>query len=299
MNVHRLAATIVVQAPAKLNLFFEILGQRSDGYHEVETLMAPINLCDTLTARLAADGVYSLDCRWALPAGENPPGQLPPAEQNLATRAVRLLAERTGSSQGIALQLIKRIPSAAGLGGGSSDAAAAMMAANALWNLNWDREALAPLAAELGSDVPFFLGRGAAVCRGRGEVIEPLAGIAPLHVVVVRPPEGLATAAVYGRVQPTVQPRSLGSLAESLVRGDLRQASRSIYNRLEPAAKTLSPWIERMAREFAAQDCLAAQMSGSGSAYFGICRHARHARRVARRLRSRDIGRVYAVSTSN
>lgn len=299
MNVHRLAATVVVQAPAKLNLFFEILGKRSDGYHEVETLMAPINLCDTLTARIADSGIFTLDCRWALPAGQTPPGELPPAEQNLAIRAVRLLAERSGTAHGIALELIKRIPSAAGLGGGSSDAAAALLAANELWNLHWDRAALAPLAAELGSDVPFFLGRGAAVCRGRGERIEPLASIAPLHVVVVRPPVGLATAAVYGRVQPVAERRSLGMLVESLTQGDLRQASRSIYNRLEPAAETLSPWIGRMAQEFAAQDCLAAQMSGSGSAYFGICRHARHARRVARRLQSRDIGRVYAVSTSN
>lgn len=299
MNVHRLAATVVVQAPAKLNLFFEILGKRGDGYHEVETLMAPINLCDTLTARVAEDGTFALTSRWALPVGEFPPGELPPAEQNLAMRAVRLLAQRSGTARGITLELIKRIPSAAGLGGGSSDAAAALLAANELWQLGWDRAALQPLAAELGSDVPFFLGRGAAVCRGRGEVIEPLATAAPLHVVVVRPPEGLATAAVYGRVQSAPQPRSAGPLMESLARGDLRLVSRSIYNRLQPAAETLSPWIERLAREFAAQDCLAAQMSGSGSAYFGICRHARHARRVARRLQSRDIGRVYAVSTSN
>jgi 4-diphosphocytidyl-2-C-methyl-D-erythritol kinase len=299
MNVHRLAATVVAQAPAKLNLYFEILGKRDDGYHEVETLMVPIDLCDTLFAHAADPGQFSLDCRWALPTGQLPPGQLPCAEQNLALRAARLLAERSGTVQGISLELIKRIPSAAGLGGGSSDAAAALVAANELWNLHWDRRALAKLAAELGSDVPFFLGRGAAVCRGRGEMIEPLAARAPLHVVVVRPPEGLSTAAVYGRVQPVEHPRSLGSLVDALGRGDLRRVASSIFNRLEAAAETLSPWIGRVAREFSAEDCLAAQMSGSGSAYFGICRHARHARRVARRLQSRDIGRVYAVSTSN
>src|SRR5262245_50502030 len=106
MNVHRLAATVVVQAPAKLNLFFEILAKRDDGYPEVETLMAPISLCDTLIARTASPGQIQLSTRWALPAGEYPPGSLPPAEQNLVTRAVRLLLERSSCDQGIAIELV-------------------------------------------------------------------------------------------------------------------------------------------------------------------------------------------------
>lgn len=299
MNVHRLAATVVVQAPAKLNLFFEILAKRDDGYHEVETLMAPISLCDTLIARAAGSGQVQFSARWAIPPREQTPGTLPPVEQNLVTRAVRLLGQRSGCELGIDIQLIKRIPAESGLGGGSSDAAAALVAANLLWKLGWPLNKLAPLAAELGSDVPFFLYRGAAVCSGRGEKIQPVAGLAPLHLVVIRPPQGLATAEVYGRARLAGQPLRVAPLLAALARGDARQIARGISNRLQGAAGELSPWIGRMERELAATDCLAAQMSGSGSAYFGICRHARHAQRVARRLRSRDIGRVYAVCTSN
>jgi 4-diphosphocytidyl-2-C-methyl-D-erythritol kinase len=300
MNVHRLASHVFVHAPAKLNLFFEILGKRGDGFHEVETLMAPISLCDTLIARPRTDRSVTLVSRWAVPRGQSIPGDLPAdVEQNLVVRAVRLLQQQAPANAGLDLQLIKRIPSAAGLGGGSSDAAAALLAANAAWQLGLGRDHLAELAAQLGSDVPFFLGRGAALCLGRGERIEPLARPVRLHAVVVRPPEGLPTAAVYGRSLVPETPRRAAPLVGALASGDQRALARQLYNRLQPAAESLSPWIARIASHVAAEDCLAAQMSGSGSAYFGICRHARHARRVARRLQSRDIGRVYAVSTSN
>ena len=135
MNVHRQAAGVVVQAPAKVNLFFEILAKREDGYHEIETLMVPIGLYDTLTATNEPDGQVRVACRWAQRGAESTLGQLPPEEENLATRAVLLLRRRLGVAVGLSIDLVKRIPSAAGLGGGSSDAAAALLAANALWNL--------------------------------------------------------------------------------------------------------------------------------------------------------------------
>ena len=242
-----------------------------------------------------------VDCRWATRFGgpDYPLGPLPPAAENLATRAVELLRRRSGIERGIAIELFKHIPSAAGMGGGSSDAAAALLAANAVWNLGWTRAALGQLGAELGSDVPFFLGSGAAVCRGRGERIEEVAGLGPIHFVVVRPPEGLSTAKVYAACRVADKPRSVAPLIEVLRGGDTRRLGGLVHNRLEAAAGTLSPWIGRLQHELAAEDCLAAQMSGSGSAYFGICRHARHARRVARRLQARGIGHVCAVSTSN
>ena len=300
MNVHRLASSATVQAPAKLNLFFEVLARRNDGYHEIESLMVPISLCDTLVATLNSSGAISLNCQWADPADASTAlGVLPPAAENLATRAAQLLRTRAGIEQGLAMTLIKRIPSAAGLGGGSSDAAAALLAANELWNTGWSRTALAELGAELGSDIPFFLGSGAAVCRGRGELIEPVAGLIPLHFVVVRPPEGLSTALVYRACQVASEPRRVEPLVESLRSGDARGLKNHIHNRLRPAAEGLSPWVARVGRELSEQDCLATEMSGSGTGYFGICRHARHAARVARRLRARGLGRVYAASTSS
>ncbi len=211
MDVHRQATSTIVRAPAKLNLFFEVLAKRSDGYHEIETLMVPVSLYDTLVASSESSGRVSLECHWAAPGeATDALGQLPAERENLAVKAVELLRLRAGVDRGLALKLIKRIPSAAGLGGGSSDAAAALLAANAVWDLDWTRSALAAVGAEIGSDVPFFLGRGAAICRGRGEKIEPIAGLGNLHFVVVRPPDGLSTAKVYAHCRlPADPPRSV------------------------------------------------------------------------------------------
>lgn len=298
MNVHRPASSAIVQAPAKLNLFFEVLARRGDGYHEVETLMVPIDLCDTLFACADASGRMRLDCRWAAADSSEALGLLPPASENLALRAAELLRRRAGVDAGLSLRLIKRIPAAAGLGGGSSDAAAALVAANAVWRLGWTRAALAELAAELGSDVPFFLDGRAAICRGRGERIEALADLPTWHFVVVRPPQGLSTAEVYAHCRVAERPHAVAPLVGALRAGDGRNLRNLLFNRLQEAAESLSPWVGRVRRELARSDCLADQMTGSGTAYFGICRHARHARRVAGRLQARGIGRVFAVRAS-
>ena len=193
MQIHRDAVEVVIHTPAKLNLFFEVLGKRSDGYHEIETLMCPVAWYDTLCFEQAASENLELECQWGSAAGRPPPASgclasgypasgcrsdgsgfedVPRDGKNLVVRAVDLVRRRTGIKQGARLRLIKRIPAAAGLGGGSSDAAAALAAANMGWKLGLSLEELAAMAAELGSDVPFFLHRGAAVCRGRGERIE-------------------------------------------------------------------------------------------------------------------------------
>jgi 4-diphosphocytidyl-2-C-methyl-D-erythritol kinase len=217
--------------------------------------------------------------------------------KNLVWRAIDLVRRRTGTTQGAILRLIKRIPTAAGLGGGSSDAAAALVAANSGWKLDLSLSELAVLAAELGSDVPFFLQGGPAVCRGRGEQIEPAKGLGLMHFVVVRPPEGLATAAVYGACRPAESPNGLQELIEALRRGDARRSGRLLFNRLQAPAEQMSPWIERLARLMAAEDCLGHGMSGSGTAYFGMFRNARQSRQVARALRARNIGCVVAVQS--
>ncbi len=302
MNVIRLATGVLVRAPAKLNLFFEVLAKRSDGYHEVETLMAPISLYDTLVATPRPEGSLTVRCRWAA-HGDGAQlaanfGLLPDERSNLAYRAVALLRDRAGCHHGLHVELLKRIPATAGLGGGSSDAAAALVAANEVWDLGWSRASLTDLAAELGSDVPFFLFHGAAICRGRGERVEPIAGLGRLDFVLVRPPEGLSTAEVYARCQVAAQPRPIEPVIAALERGDLRRLGAAMHNRLEAAADGLSPWVGRLRQELARAGCRAVQLSGSGSAYFGVCHHARHARRVAQRLRSRGIGQVVAVSTS-
>jgi 4-diphosphocytidyl-2-C-methyl-D-erythritol kinase len=286
---------LVIQAPAKLNLFFEVLAKRSDGFHEIETLMCPIGLFDTLHFQETPDGAVELRCRKVHASGSRGLDDVPVGPENLVLRAVELVRRRAGIRRGARLLLIKRIPSAAGLGGGSSDAAAALAAANEGWRLGLPRDELMRWAAELGSDVPFFLANSPAICRGRGEIVEPFTGLGGFCFVVVRPPEGLSTAEVYGRCRPADRPRSVGPLLEALRRGDGGEAGRLLWNRLQPAAEELSPWIRRLRKEFAPLGCLGHGMSGSGTSYFGLCRHARHARRSERRLRSRGFDAVFTV----
>jgi 4-diphosphocytidyl-2-C-methyl-D-erythritol kinase len=305
MNVYRANGCLVTQAPAKVNLFFEVLARRSDGFHEIETLMCPIRLFDTLS--LASDpsgkihfsGVWALGLRAAGGDGAHATdfGELPQGRENLVVRALEVLREQAGVDAGARVRLIKRIPAQAGLGGGSSDAAAALVLANQAWDLRWSCQQLMELAASLGSDVPFFLLNSPALCRGRGEKIEQIEGLPVLHIVVVRPPAGLSTAAVYRACHVPASPKASAPLIESL-RKRPAWIGETLHNALQPAAEALSPWINRLKQEFAATDCVAHQMSGSGSSYFGVCRHARHANRIANSLRSKGIGRVYALTST-
>jgi len=297
----RRASDWVIQAPAKLNLSFEVLNRREDGYHEIETLMVPIDLYDTLIFKEESTRTVELTCAAAsypggslMPAGE----AIPEGADNLVVRAVELLRRRAKVNRGATIRLVKRIPAGAGLGGGSSDAAAALVAANRCWDLGLSRAELAELAAELGSDVPFFLWPGAAVCRGRGERVEPISAVGPLHFVVVRPPAGLSTAAVYEACHVADRPVGIEPILDALTRGDLSEAGRRLANRLRPAAAQLCPWIERLRSELARLDFLGHEMSGSGTCYFGLCRHVRHAKRLARGLEARGLGTVFLVRSS-
>jgi 4-diphosphocytidyl-2-C-methyl-D-erythritol kinase len=298
MHVGRSAGRLVIQAPAKLNLFFEVLAERNDGYHEIETLMCPIDLYDTLHFQEDPSGRVELRCRRVFGVG-GPSGRglhdVPEGPENLVLRAVELVRRRAGIRRGARLCLVKRIPAASGLGGGSSDAAAALVAANEGWQLGRSHDELTEWAAELGSDVPFFLAGGPAICRGRGERVEPLRGLGALSFVVVRPPVGLSTAAVYAVCRPAAQPQTARPLIDALRRGEWRQVGQRLLNRLQPAAETLSPWMERLRQEFSRVDCVGHGMSGSGTSYFGLCRHARHAQRCARRLEGIGLGTVFAV----
>jgi len=286
-----------IRAPAKVNLFFEVLARRADGFHEIETLMLPIRLFDKLSFVSRPGDRIDLSWRWAAGKQAGQSDQIPDGDGNLVVRAVRLLRARAGVKVGASIRMVKWIPAAAGLGGGSSDAAAALTLANRGWRLGWSRIRLAQLAAELGSDIPFFFGHGAAICAGRGEKIRPVEGVPPLHLVVVKPPGGLSTARVYAACRPATQPRPIAPLLRALRRGDLAQAGQLLHNQLGGVAARLSPWIGRVASEFEGLGCLGHQMTGSGTAYFGLCRTVRHARRAAGVLRSRRVGRVFQVGT--
>jgi 4-diphosphocytidyl-2-C-methyl-D-erythritol kinase len=311
MHLRRVATHVEVLAPAKVNLFLEVLATRPDGYHDLETLLVAVTIYDTLIFIPHERDQIDLQCRWAAgysatemarcgqndTAGEAIFTGLPEGPKNLVWRAVDLIRTAAGIETGAAVRLVKRIPAAAGLGGASSDAAAALLAANEAWKLHWPRQRLADLAAELGSDVPFFLTRGAAVCRGRGEQTYPLHP-PRLHLVIARPPAGLSTPQVFRACRPAEKPAGVGSLLTALARGDVAIAGGQMTNGLQVAAENLTPWIERLHDEFRRLGLNGHQMSGSGSSYFGLCQTARQARRMAARLRSRRVGAVYAVTSA-
>jgi 4-diphosphocytidyl-2-C-methyl-D-erythritol kinase len=294
------------RAPAKLNLFLDVLGRRTDGFHDLETLMVPICLADqvslTPTQSAAQPGEIHLDVHacWPARAASQMPA-VPTGPDNLIVKSLRLFQERSGSEFGAHVELVKRIPMAAGLGGGSSDAAAALRLANRAWHINWNDDQLNELAAELGSDIPFFLSHGAAICRGRGERVERLSPPATLYFVIVKPAVALGAGEVYsahdslsGQTSRIVGGQ-LNRLVANSSLGGLRDVGMWMHNGLQAAASILSPCVEKLHRAFAEFDFIAHQLTGSGSAYFGVCRHASHARRLASILRTRQLGLVYAT----
>jgi len=314
MEVSRIGSSVRIQTPAKLNLFLEVLARRDDGFHEIETLMTAVRICDTLYVSRSKQRQIHLTSGWATGveasavsrAGTRPTSalnRLPAERDNLVWKAVDRLRQRAGADEGATIRLIKRIPAAAGLGGASSDAAAALVAANHVWGLNWSHDELAEVAAEIGSDVAFFLhapthGADVAICRGRGEQIVPLAGIATMHFVIVCPPEGLSTAAVYRACRPAESPVSTQPLLSALRRGNPDAVGRCLFNRLQATAEELSSWVGKARRIFDQLGCQGHQMSGSGTSYFAICRHARHARRLLAVLRGAGFQRAFHAETA-
>ena len=213
-------------------------------------------------------------------------------------RALNLLRESTGCDCGASVVLHKRIPSAAGMGGGSSDAAAALVAGNRLWRLNQRRETLCEMAASLGSDVPFFLGASPATCRGRGEKIVPARNLGRLEFVIVRPPVGLSTAKVYAACTPR-RPETMSSFESAVAPVPCAgQVARWMRNGLQAAAELLTPWIGRLRGVFDRLGVHSHQLTGSGSAYFGICRSAGQSVKIAKQLRAMGLGRVLRASSA-
>jgi 4-diphosphocytidyl-2-C-methyl-D-erythritol kinase len=278
MLIRRCGTAVRLWAPAKVNLFLEVLGRRPDGYHELATLLVAVGLYDTLEIKEDPTGADRLHC-------DDP--ALPTGADNLVCRAIDLVRRRTGRTAGVAVRLSKRIPQAAGLGGGSSDAAATLAGLNRLWRLGWGREELARLGAELGSDVAFFFSTPAAWCTGRGERVEPLRLGRPLDFVLATPAAGLSTAQVYGAVQVPDAPLDGHAVRRAAAAGDVEVLGRLLHNRLQPAAGRLCPAVAGLVAELADLGPAGTLVSGSGSTVFALCRHGGEALRIARALRRR------------
>jgi 4-diphosphocytidyl-2-C-methyl-D-erythritol kinase len=297
MYTIRYGTRIRVDTPAKLNFFLELHERRSDGYHELDTLMVPISLYDSLHIQNRNDNRVNLDCRWAAGIDHQVFGDLPVATNNLVHRALQLLRTRAEKDCGADVWLQKRIPSQAGLGGASSDAAAALVAGNELWRLGLSLTELLELAEQLGSDIPFFLRSSPARCLGRGEIVRPMVMPRLISLVVVKPPVGLATAEVYRGATVGCPTHAVDPLLEALRSGDLKRAGGMLFNRLEAAARRMTPWIEKMANVVSGCGVLGHQMSGSGTSYFALCQNRWHARQIAAKLRAARLGSVFVATT--
>jgi 4-diphosphocytidyl-2-C-methyl-D-erythritol kinase len=276
---------VEIAAPAKVNLFLEVLGRRIDGYHELETVMTTVSLYDQIRLIEREDD----EVRLVLANPRFSQGSVPLDQQNLALKAVLALRKLFVDNRlpGCDILLYKRIPSEAGLGGASSDAAAALLAGRLLWSLKITDSDLMSLAAELGSDVPFFISGGTAMCRGRGERVELLPAISGIPLVIAKPTVGLSTREVFSRLNLLSQPRSSPSFLSHLLAGPSERVGKYLFNRLSETAVSLSPEIAHLAAQFHQTESLGHQMSGSGSSYFGIYRSPRAARRAARLLSNR------------
>jgi 4-diphosphocytidyl-2-C-methyl-D-erythritol kinase len=260
-------------SPAKLNLTLRVAGLRPDGFHELESLVAQINLCDTVSVAAHEDGCYALGC-------DDP--TLPRDGSNLVLRAAKALNEAAGTNHGARIELRKRIPAGAGLGGGSSNAATTLMLLNKLWKAGLAKPDLIRLGAALGSDVPLFCGTPLCVIRGRGEQVEDRGAPPALWAALVLPALRCSTAAVYAAWDQSPQHPSRPSVAEVLAaRGCARDLMELLFNDLELAAFRAVPELAELAERIAAAGGQSVRLTGSGAALFRLFDDARAAARFA------------------
>ncbi|MFZ9090608.1 MAG: 4-(cytidine 5'-diphospho)-2-C-methyl-D-erythritol kinase [Planctomycetaceae bacterium] len=258
---------LVVSSSSKLNLFLEVLAKRDDGFHELETVMVRTSFCDTLRLRVRADSRCTLRLSDTTASGFAK--TVPLDETNLIIRAARTLQQLTGCRNGVDIVLHKTIPPQAGLGGGSGNAAATLLALRSLWEQSVSDRELHDMAAQLGSDVNFLLSDcRAAVCRGRGEEIHPVAIRGNWYFLAVRPSLGNATAEVFSRCQIPERPRSSLKLTEHLQNGRVAAAQQYFFNRLTSGAVSCNPEMQRMMHKIAQKPRRVVWMSGSGSTLF-------------------------------
>ncbi len=261
-----------VIAPAKINLSLRVLGRRSDGFHEIETFMSPISLCDEIEIdRRSGKQEIAFRCDDPL---------LPKGEDNIVVRAANVFFEETKVSSGVSIALKKRIPHGAGLGGGSSDAASTLLALNELFETNLPREALAKMAGMIGSDVPFFIFQSAAVCKGRGELVSPTRLREELSLLLLKPEFGVPTPWAYSRWRDSREIPGVSYRAQQFTRQSfVNDMERPVFEKFVFLAQ-LKMWLLKQ------PEVGVALMSGSGSTVLVVLRSNADADLLAKRAKS-------------
>ena len=269
-----------IQARAKINWTLDVVGVLPNGYHDLDMLMQSVTLCDRLTLEDADT------CTLRVRTGRR--SYVPADENNLVLRAARALQKETGCTRGAAITLKKFIPVAAGMGGGSSDAAATLKGLNVLWGLGLTDDRLEEIGLTIGADVPFCIRGGLQRAQGVGERLTPLALKTPLYLVAFQPCRGLSTREVFTSlhedgIDDKDRPDN-DAAQQALITGNVRQLGRSLGNVLEPVSRRLRPQLDEAIRAIEESGAVGARMTGSGSAVFGVYAHAGACKRAAEQL---------------
>lgn len=278
-----MVSAVRIEAPAKINLTLEIIGKRSDGYHELLTVFQSVGLSDSLSFDWSATGA-ELVC-------SDP--DVPADESNLVLKAIRGMEKLSGAPIPVKVTLEKRIPAGAGLGGGSSDAAAVLRVLGE--KLGARGEELHALAASLGADVPFFLAGGTALGAGKGEILESLPPFPPVSVVIVKPAFPIATAFAYGKVKSYSTGTKSRALADALRRAQSPPLPDCLTNDFEKFLFPFYPELADIKETFLRRGAAAAQLSGSGSAMFALAETGKDAIEIAEAVK--PFGRVWITRT--
>ena len=277
---------LLVKAPAKINLSLDVLGKRQYGYHEVKMIMTTIDLADRLElTELAEDRIEILSHN----------RYVPDDQRNLAYQAAKLLKEKFNVKKGVSITIEKTIPVAAGLAGGSSDAAATLRGLNKLWNLGLTIDELAELGAEIGSDVSFCVYGGTAIATGRGEKIEHIKTPPSCWVILAKPHIGVSTADVYGNLKLNrVTHPNVDKMVDVINAGDYKGICDTVGNVLEDVTFAMHPEVARIKAQMKRFGADAVLMSGSGPTVFGLVHHDSRMHRIYNGLKG-FCEQVYAV----
>lgn len=251
------------KAPAKINLTLDVLGKREDGFHEVEMIMTMVDLADRISFEECEDGQIALETNSAF---------IPTDERNIVYKAAQLLRDELSIDKGVHIFLDKKIPIAAGLGGGSSDAAATLRGLNNLWQLNLTVTQLQEYGAKLGSDVPFCVAGGTVIARGRGELLEQLPPMPAGWILLAKPSVNVSTRVVYGKLdyrQIEVHPET-EKMREAIVANDLGEVAGLLCNVLQPVTFSLYPEVAELASQMEEYGVDNLVMSGSGPTLYTL-----------------------------
>ncbi len=275
-----------VKAPAKINLTLDVLGKRDDGYHEVEMVMTTVDLADRIEITDKKENSISILSHNRF---------VPDDERNLAYKAASLLKQKFNIQTGVNIKIEKNIPVAAGLAGGSSDAAATLKGLNQLWNLGLTINELAQIGAEIGSDVSFCVYGGTALAKGRGEIIQPLPAPPKCWVILAKPSIGVSTSEVYGKLDLSglVHPDTK-KMIEAIKTRNYEQMCENLGNVLESVTLNLYPEVKQIKSYMKRFGADAVLMSGSGPTVFGLVRYDSRLQRIYNGLRG-FCNQVYAV----